>query len=204
MKNLILLDLGGVVFQSTGISNGRIDWSIISRLNKKYGHDLNIGDDVFPAFLSEYNALTQQSLSGTTFLESVFDTLEFNTELIEMIRAQSDIVIVSDNYRENIAYISERYDFADWSLKQIYSFDYKMHKSNPVFFQKLLNELSDYKSNDMILIDDSPRNIESARNNGIEGMLFRNNAQVKKEFLSGTLGLCKKSFGLFPQPIIFF
>jgi HAD superfamily hydrolase (TIGR01509 family) len=182
MLTLTLLDLGGVVFQSTGTSNAQIDWSVISRLNKKYGHALNIGEDVFPAFLSEYNALTHQSLSGTDFLKSVFDTLEINTELIEIARAHGDIVIVSDNYRENIAYISERYDFESWAVRQVYSFDYQMHKSNPVFFQKLLDELEGYPKDNMILIDDSQRNIDSAQKNGIRGIQFKNNEQLKKEW----------------------
>jgi len=110
-RKITLLDLGGVVFQSTGVSNKKINWEIISRLNKKYGDKLSRGEDKFPDFLNEYNQLTKQSLVGKEFLKEVFNTLEINKELIEMIRKESDIIIVSDNYRENIEYISKRYDF---------------------------------------------------------------------------------------------
>ncbi len=152
---ITLLDLGGVVFQSTGISNNRIHWGVISTLNHKYGHALNIGEDKFPTFLAEYNALTEQSLSGEAFLREVFDTLEINTELINMVRAESEIIIVSDNYRENITYIAQRYDFASWATKQIYSFDYQMEKAHPNFFKKLLIDLAEYSVEEMIYIDDS-------------------------------------------------
>ena len=108
---ITLLDLGGVVFQSTGTSNQKIDWKVISTLNYKYGHDLNVGRDRFADFLEEYNALTKQDLAGQEFLKEVFDTLEINQELIDFLRQQSEIIIVSDNYRENIEYISQRYDF---------------------------------------------------------------------------------------------
>ncbi len=109
-KKLTLLDLGGVVFQSTGKSNERIKWETITLLNGKYGNELNVGKDLFYNFLKEYNEITNQKLSKEGFLKAVFDTLEINSELIEIVRAESDIVIVSDNYRENIAYISERYN----------------------------------------------------------------------------------------------
>lgn len=51
-----------------------------------------------------------------------------------MVQRVSSIVIVSDNYRENIEYISEKYEFSKWAERQFYSFDYKIEKSNPLFF----------------------------------------------------------------------
>lgn len=181
-KNKItLLDLGGVVFQSSGISNEKVNWEIISNLNEKYAYRLNIGEDLFSAFLKEYNLLSKQMLIGSEFLKEVFNTLDINKELIIKLREINDIIIVSDNYRENIAYISKRYHFEAWSIKQIYSFEYKMEKSNPRFFQKLLLELKDYKSNQMIFIDDSIEKINSAEKSGIKGILYQNNNQVLKD-----------------------
>ncbi len=178
-QKITLLDLGGVVFQSTGVSNKKIDWKIITHLNHKYGYELCIGEDKFPDFMTEYNALTKQSLTGKEFLKEVFDTLEMNTELVEIVGAQSDIIIVSDNYRENIEYISQRYNFDSWAIKQIYSFDYKMVKADSMFFQKLLNNLPEYTIEDMIFIDDSPHKIESAAKHGIKGIQYHDNEQVK-------------------------
>lgn len=175
-----LLDLGGVVFQSTGTSNAVIHWKVISQLNDQYGHALNIGEDLFPDFLASYNQLTGQTLSGEAFLAAVFDTLRINSELIELLRSDSDIIIVSDNYRENIEYISKRYDFESWSVGQIYSYDYQMVKSNPLFFEKLLKDLEPFEKQQMVFIDDSPKKIESAQKSGIKGILFQNTEQVKQ------------------------
>ena len=180
-QKITLLDLGGVVFQSSGISNEIINWKTILQLNHKYGHELNIGEDRFPDFMKEYNQLTHQGLTGQEFLKGVFDTLEINTELIEMVRRDSDIIIVSDNYRENMEYVSKRYDFESWSIGQIYSFDYQMEKANPDFFKRLLEELKDFDKAQMLFIDDSPHKIKSAEGNGIQGILFENNEQVKKD-----------------------
>jgi HAD superfamily hydrolase (TIGR01509 family) len=180
-KRITLLDLGGVVFQSTGISNEKINWTIISQLNHKYGPELDIGKDRFPDFLREYNSLTEQNLIGKEFLKEIFDTLEINKELIELIRKESEIIIVSDNYRENIEYISKRYDFESWSIQQIYSFDYQMIKKNPSFFKRLIEEVKGYEVVEMLFIDDSIKKIESAAKSGIQGILYKNNGQVKEE-----------------------
>ena len=180
-RKITLLDLGGVVFQSTGTSNDKINWKIISSLNNKYGYELNIGKNRFTDFLTEYNKLSNQDLTREEFLKEVFDTLEMNKELIEIVKEKSDIVIVSDNYRENIEYISKRYNFKDWSIKQIYSFDYQMVKSNPNFFEKLIKELKGYKIEEMIYIDDSISKIESAKRSGIKGIQYQNNEQIRVE-----------------------
>lgn len=182
-KKIALLDLGGVVFQSTGDSNNQINWSVISELNDEYGDELNIGKDRFADFLKDYNARTEQFLSGETFFQKLFDTLKVNQELIDIVSQNHDIIIVSDHYREAIQYISKRYAFSTWAIQQFYSFEYETLKSNPMFFKRLLEEL-DYEKKEMIFIDDSPDKLESARMNGIEGILFRSNEQVKEELES--------------------
>ncbi len=179
-KKIILLDLGGVVFQSSGTSNEQVNWEVINQLNEKHGTDLNIGKDKFPDFLSDYNQITQQALTGLEFLQFLHDTLSINSALIELVRAYGAIIIVSDNYRENIAYLAKRYNFENWAIHQIYSYDYQMVKTNPAFFKRLLKELSDYPKEDMIFIDDSKRKLESAALHGIQGILFENNQGVKE------------------------
>lgn len=180
-KNIIFLDLGGVVFQSTGKSTSQIDWPTITKLNEVYDHDLNIGADKFPEFMVDYNELTSQNLTGPEFLEKLFDTLEINTELINIVKAFGDIIIVSDNYKENIHYISRRYDFDSWAKAQVYSFDYQIVKPNPKFFQRLLQDFASHEASDLILIDDSLHKLKSAAENGITGIHFQNNLQTERE-----------------------
>ncbi len=176
----VLLDLGGVVFNSTGQSNEKIDWAIITKLNHKYGYQLNIGKDIFEYFMADYNKLTQQKISGELFLKLVFDTLEFNQELIDILSVDHRIIIVSDNYRENIEYISQRYHFSEWADEQYYSFDFRMEKSNPSFFKELLKKVK-VNIDHLIYIDDSPRKLQSAKQHGVQGILFKNNQQIKAE-----------------------
>ena len=182
----MLLDLGGVVFGSTGVSNEKIDWSIISKLNERHGTGLNIGEDLFGAFMNDYNQLTKQDLRGDEFLKLVFDTLEFNQELVDFLGEKYEIIIVSDNYRENIEYISKRYHFSEWAVQEYYSFDFEMVKADNDFFKLLLEKIK-VNADEVFFIDDSIEKIESAKRHGIKGVLYKNVVQVKKAF--GELGL---------------
>ncbi|MEO0898987.1 MAG: HAD hydrolase-like protein [Bacteroidota bacterium] len=173
-KPIVLLDLGGVVFQTAGTSNETINWEIIGKLNGIYGHDFNLGRDVFPAFMREYRQQSGLDLSGEAFLEGVYDTLTFNKDLVSLLRKTHDIIIVSDNYRENIAYSSKRFHFSEWAIDQYYSFDYALEKSDPAFFIRLIKEL-EMPGESLIYIDDSPKKLESAALQGIKGILFEGN-----------------------------
>lgn len=182
----ILLDLGGVVFQSTGKSNEKIDWDIINQLNEKYGHDLNTGKSRLTNFLSEYSYMTNQFLGENEFLSGIFDTLDFNQELIDLLKSRYEIIVVSDNYRENIEYISERFKFSEWAREEIYSYDYQMFKSNKKFFKRLLEEVGVAKE-ELLLIDDSQSKIDSAASSGIKGILFESTSQIEKIILESQI-----------------
>ena len=183
----ILLDLGGVVFQSKGISNQQIDWDIIWKMNEVYGPMMDLGEKALSEFLMEYNKQTDQSLAAEEFLKEIFDTLTFNKSLIKELKPYGDIIIVSDNYPENIEYISKRYKFNDWAIKQYYSYDYKMYKANPLFFKRLLMDIEEYNVEDLIFIDDSIAKLESAAKNNIYGIQYRDNDQVLKQMKKYTV-----------------
>ncbi|MEM7660572.1 MAG: HAD family hydrolase [Bacteroidota bacterium] len=177
MLPLLLLDLGGVVFQSTGRSSELIDWSIVSQLNHKYGHQLNVGEDLFPTFVKEYNALTKQHLDGPGFLNAIWETLEMNRALVEWLKPRFRLFILSDNYRENIAFISHRFQFADWTEGQYYSFDFALAKNNPEIFRLVLEDLG-LKGSSVFYLDDDPGNMERASAFGVKGVRFENNEQA--------------------------
>jgi len=173
----VLLDLGGVVFQSTGVSNPVIHWDIISGLNNKYGHRLNVGEDLFPSFMMDYNKMTNQQLSGQLFLEEIWNTLDFNRELVDFLNQRFEVHILSDNYRENIEYMTERFSIPSWSKNQFYSFDFKKEKTDPSLFTDVLSKLG-LNSDDVFFIDDSPKKISTAADRGISGLLFEGNEKM--------------------------
>jgi len=170
----LLLDLGGVVFTASGSYNSKIDWHIINELNEVYAHDLNLGKDVFPDFLNAYNQKTDEGLDGNEFLDNLFSTIAFNEELVSFAKAHFRIFIVSDNYRENIQFINQKYGLDSWAEKQFYSYDLGSVKEDEIFFQKLISELND-PIDQMVFVDDSPMKIISAQKNGVKSILHTDN-----------------------------
>ena len=53
-----------------------------------------------------------------------------------------------------------------------------MHQIAPLFFKFLLEKIK-VDVEKVIYIDDSPHKLQSARQHGIQGILFQNNQQVK-------------------------
>ena len=180
-KKVILLDLGGVFFHFDRIPNEKMNWKVISKLNEKYEDTLNRGEYKLSDYVEEYNNITEQYLSSYEFLKYAFDTSEINMELIDALTCDREIVIVSDACQEVYDYITGRYNLRSWSTQQIYSFQYKMIKSNPIFFNTLLSALSEYSKENMVFIDDHPRKIASAKTHNIKTILFENNEQTLKE-----------------------
>ncbi len=177
---VILLDLGGVTFGSTGINIPGIEWKIISELNYKYGSEMCVGKNVFPEFMKEYNSRMNLDWSGEKFLVEIWKTLTFNNELVYDVLAGYDIYIASDNYKENIDYISPIYKFSEWSIKQYMSCDLKCEKGNILFWKKLLEDIN-IPASKLLLIDDSDYKLEAAAQVGIRGLLYKDNSQLVKE-----------------------
>lgn len=175
----ILLDLGGVVFEYSGRDSDTIDWTIVKELNLTFDK-LSLGQDTLENYLGEYNRRTALNLNPREFLENIWDTLTYNEDLITYLRTRYPIYILSDNYRENIAYISKRFHFQDWCRRQFYSFDFEMTKTNPTIFVKVIEEL-EIPIEDLIFIDDSPEKIASARSVGLQSIQFLNNQQLFDE-----------------------
>ncbi len=180
---VILLDLGGVAFSSTGIDIPGIEWKIISALNYKYGSEMCVGKNAFPAFLKDYNSQMNLDWSGDKFLVEIWKTLTFNHELVYDVLADYNIYIASDNYKENIDYISPIYKFPEWSLKQYFSCDLKCEKGDIMFWKKLLKDI-DIPASQLLLIDDSDYKLNAAAQVGIDGILFKDNNQLAEQLSS--------------------
>ena len=109
-----------------------------------------------------------------------------NRELVEWLKPRFRLFILSDNYRENIAFISQRFHFADWTEGQYYSFDFELDKTNPEIFRLVLEDLG-LKGSSVFYLDDDPGNIERAAAFRVKGVQFTNNEQAFAE-LEALLG----------------
>ena len=171
----LFLDLGGVVFTSSQETVSSVRWDVVNNLNYIYGHDLNIGRDVFPKFLNDYNSKAGTSFTTFEFLDHLFTTITYNEELVSFVKAHFSIIITSDNYRENIQFINKRYNISSWAKEQYYSYDFEIEKSDSNFFRKLLKKVN-VPIDSIVFIDDSLAKIRSAESCGIYSIQHLDNA----------------------------
>ena len=74
----------------------------------------------------------------------------------------------------------QKYDFLHWFDGRLVSGEEKMRKPFPEFYQLLLDRFA-IKKEEAIFIDDNLRNVESAREFGIETIRFTTPDELKKE-----------------------
>ena len=74
----------------------------------------------------------------------------------------------------------QKYHFLHWFDGRLVSGEEKMRKPFPEFYQLLLDRFA-IKKEEAIFIDDNLRNVESAREFGIETIRFTTPAELKKE-----------------------
>lgn len=165
---LILLDLGGVVFDYRGKQSPTINWDIVLELNSTFS-GLSLGKDTLDSYLHEYNTRTSQALSKREFLDDIWDTIEYNEELVRWLQRHFSIYILSDNYRENIEYVTERFNLDSWSEAAYYSYQFGMTKASPELFRQVIKRIG-RPATDFIFVDDSDYKLETAAQVGLRGV----------------------------------
>jgi putative hydrolase of the HAD superfamily len=93
---------------------------------------------------------------------------------------------LTDNIREIVAHLKERYDF--WSLFEgvVVSADVGVLKPDPRIFAHLLQTFA-LQADETVFLDDNPPNVEGARGAGMEALLFTTAADGERDLRS--LGL---------------
>ena len=183
MVKLILFDGDGVVIKNR-------DKFFSQRLAQKQGLPL---ETILPFFKNEFKECTIGKADLKEVLPKYFETWKWNGTIDELLKfwfegekeVDENVIAEIENYRKNgikIGLISDNekyrgeYLLNNVGLAKYFDFvflSYKMgmNKSNPEFFQKIL-EITGFAPNEIQYWDDDCENIDIARGLGIEGKLF--------------------------------
>ena len=165
-----------------GALNGCIDEQT-SRLAAAGKDDGSLGICSYEEWVSELRAVTGWDMSVTDeFMEDFWDTYigDPNPELAAYfvgLRPRYRTAFLSNSFvgareREHAAR-----GFGDMADLIIYSHEVGVAKPDPRIYAITCERL-DVQPHEMIFLDDVPRNIAAARDYGIHGVLFQNNAQA--------------------------
>jgi FMN phosphatase YigB (HAD superfamily) len=98
-----------------------------------------------------------------------------NLELLQFLQSRNEsLVLITNAKDENLLKIKS---LLIGENIQIFTKEFNPIKTDPKYFEILLNELN-LKSQDCFYIDHDKTNLESAKANHIDGVLFKDNSEV--------------------------
>jgi len=100
--------------------------------------------------------------------------------LLQQLKPQCQLVLLSDHALEWVDYIRSIHSFLEAFDAQIFSFEIGKNKNEPATFHSLMTMI-DRSPEECLLIDDNPRNIQTANSIGIAGITFTNVTQLTQE-----------------------
>jgi HAD superfamily hydrolase (TIGR01509 family) len=113
-------------------------------------------------------------------LKESYNIYPKTVQLIKKLR-KIDIktITCSNNFKERIEVLQEKFDFLKNFDFVVLSYDYGMLK--PALLKKVL-ELSKFKPEEIVIIDDNEKTIEYAKRNGFETIYCENPDKLENEF----------------------
>jgi beta-phosphoglucomutase-like phosphatase (HAD superfamily) len=101
--------------------------------------------------------------------------------VLSRLRPRYELVLLSDHALEWVAYIRGVHSFFDRFEASFFSYELGQTKSDPTTFALVLDELG-RRPRQCLFVDDSERNVATARSVGLPGIRFAGAAQLVRQF----------------------
>jgi len=186
----VILDLDGVYFM-----NGKENF--IRNINKIYSVPIKLIEEVY---LKSYmmRKYKQGLISGSTFWNYALSEWKIKAtqaEILEILEHGYDLngkkkeimkllddhnitkIICTNNFPERIHVLNERFDFLSGFDYAVFSYEHKMLKPQLL---NVVSKISGFNNSDITYFDDNEKNIEYARNLGMNAILIKEPSRVLK------------------------
>ena len=143
-----------------------------------------ITEDKFWEKLIQRNGWNIETDKFKKAIRENFDEIEGTREIIETLKEKGfKLGLLSDHSREWIEHCNGKFDYHKLFHSTQYSFEVECCKTDKKTFELLLEKL-DEKPENCLFIDDSEKNISTAKSIGLNTIQFKNPEQLKKELTS--------------------
>ena len=140
-----------------------------------------ISEDEYLTDVIERNGWrTDKELFKTVIRKNFHNKVGGMTELIEELNKNYKLILLSDHAKEWVEYIDKIHPFLNLFDKKYYSFQSGEIKREKRAFKLLLNE-NNLLCEECLFIDDSPTNVKTAEDLGINAFFFKDIEQLKRE-----------------------
>lgn len=115
--------------------------------------------------------------------ENFHKCIEGTIHILEELKEKNySLYLLSDHVKEWMDYIYKIYDFFPLFHKIYFSYELGHLKKEGISFKMVLEDLQ-LSPKEVLFIDDSIHNIETAKKFGIDGIVFKNAEQLKQELI---------------------
>jgi HAD superfamily hydrolase (TIGR01509 family) len=186
----VIFDLGGVYFgDGTRIAADTISAeykierdAVEAILNGESGKEYRIGkisaEQFWQRAITQWNIQASSEALSQLWCSS-YQPNEGVVRLVDRLRnADYELLYLSDNTRERVAYLDERYSFLQKFDDGIFSHVVKHKKPDPIIYQLVLAKAS-HPANECVYIDDKPDYLGPAKNLGMEVIVFKSASQLE-------------------------
>lgn len=193
MYKLILFDLGGVVFTNgtkkfiTDISarHGILPETALTVLDGDIGtkyREGQIGRDEFWKLVLENLPLKDSMDDLEREWIGNYDLIPGTKEIIERLRSKYKVMYLSDNVKERVDKLDERFGFVSWFDGGIFSHEVGVRKPNPKIYEFALQK-GGAEPQEAVFIDDKPKMLEPAEKMGMTGLVFVSPEKLGKDLI---------------------
>ena len=194
----IIFDLGGVYFadgtkRAIGLLSSRFDLDprqVSDQLIGPLGSDWRVGRLTAEEFWIQFKAYWNLSVNTEELTRIWFEGYEINraTEqvVIALSRAGYEVLYLSDNVPERVAYLEDRYHFLERFANGVFSYEIGVRKPDPTMYRSLLDK-SSAQADECVYVDDIAVFIEPAAALGLKTIHFRSAEQLIADLI--TLGV---------------
>jgi HAD superfamily hydrolase (TIGR01509 family) len=190
----VIFDLGGVYFGDgtrIAIDTISVDYQIgrdavEAILNGEPGEQYRIGKISTKQFWQRAKSFWNiEALSEklSRIWCSSYQPNEGVVRLVERLKnAGYELLYLSDNTRERVSYLDERYSFLQKFDGGIFSHVVKRKKPDPIIYQLVLNRAS-HPASACVYIDDKPEYLGPAKSLGMQVIVFKSASQLETRLI---------------------
>lgn len=191
MTKAIVFDLGGVLFTDGSTKfkkflsrKFKIQYDHISEvISSSIGSDYRSGKITRDEFWTKTLKLLGINEDADRLEEEWFNGYQLiheTKDLIFDLKRKYKVYFLSDNVKERVERLNSLHNFIEWFEGGIFSHETGTRKPDPLIYQMLIKKTG-VNPDEMIFIDDNPKNLIPAQAIGTKTFLFENPKKLREE-----------------------
>ena len=197
MIKAIIFDLGGVLFTNGtkqfiekiskryGIEESKVKEVMDGDLGTQYREAKITRDEFWNRALKELDIKTDIDDLEREWIDG-YELIEGTRDIIQKLSSKYRIFFLSDNVRERVNKVNDRYNFLEWFESGVFSHEVGVRKPNPEIYKIVLDKIG-IDPSEAVFIDDKSEMLIPANELGITTYLFTSPDKLRENLVAAKM-----------------